>query len=169
MDRLRSEVSMVMGDEVHPSREQIRRMPYLGSVITESRCAPLGSTALLTLTYRPSSLSTCSLEQPNSYEDAHSSNRRRARRQLSYPCQTWRARCIFSVRELPGKEYLQRRCVRVPSRAMGEWRAQRCWLGLFSLQWRPTGMSRSRLRTNGGFLYYRKAVTSNPSNLLAGR
>jgi hypothetical protein len=37
MDRLRNEVSSVMGDQVHPSREQIRKMPYLANVITESK------------------------------------------------------------------------------------------------------------------------------------
>ena len=41
MDRLRSEVLSVMGDAVHPSREQIRRMPYLASVVKESTRALL--------------------------------------------------------------------------------------------------------------------------------
>ena len=40
MDRLRSEVLSVMGDGEHPTREQIRRMPYLASVIKESMRAP---------------------------------------------------------------------------------------------------------------------------------
>ena len=36
-DRLRKEVSSVMGDSEHPTREQIRKMPYLGCVIRESK------------------------------------------------------------------------------------------------------------------------------------
>lgn len=40
MNRLRSEISSVMGDENHPTREKIRRMPYLANVITESKFPP---------------------------------------------------------------------------------------------------------------------------------
>ncbi|KAH0553028.1 hypothetical protein GP486_006779 [Trichoglossum hirsutum] len=36
MDRLRSEVRSVMGESEHPSREQIRRMPFLACIIKES-------------------------------------------------------------------------------------------------------------------------------------
>ncbi|CZR56279.1 probable cytochrome P450 alkane hydroxylase [Phialocephala subalpina] len=36
MDRLRREISSVMGESEHPSREQIRRMPFLACVIKES-------------------------------------------------------------------------------------------------------------------------------------
>lgn len=35
MQRLREEVTSVMGDSVHPTREQIRKMPYLANVIKE--------------------------------------------------------------------------------------------------------------------------------------
>ena len=37
MNRLRSEIYSVMGESEHPSREQIRRMPYLACVIKESK------------------------------------------------------------------------------------------------------------------------------------
>jgi Cytochrome P450 len=36
MNRLRGEVASVMGESVHPSKEQVRNMPYLGYVIKES-------------------------------------------------------------------------------------------------------------------------------------
>ena len=37
MERLREEVRTVVGDEEHPSREQIRKMKYLAMIIKESR------------------------------------------------------------------------------------------------------------------------------------
>ena len=36
MTRLQREIDSVMGDSENPSREQIRKMPYLASVIRES-------------------------------------------------------------------------------------------------------------------------------------
>ena len=36
MDRLRQEVLSVVGDAADPTREQIRRMPYLANVLIES-------------------------------------------------------------------------------------------------------------------------------------
>lgn len=36
MDRLRKEISSVMGESEHPNREQIRKMPFLACVIKES-------------------------------------------------------------------------------------------------------------------------------------
>lgn len=36
MNRLRDEVSSVMGESENPTREQIRRMPYLFCVVKES-------------------------------------------------------------------------------------------------------------------------------------
>jgi Cytochrome P450 len=36
MERLRREVLSVVSDAAHPTREQIRRMPYLANVIKES-------------------------------------------------------------------------------------------------------------------------------------
>lgn len=36
MNRLRKEVSSVMGSSQHPTREQIKKMPYLSYVIKES-------------------------------------------------------------------------------------------------------------------------------------
>lgn len=36
MTRLQKEIDSVMGDSENPSREQIRKMPYLASVIRES-------------------------------------------------------------------------------------------------------------------------------------
>ena len=36
MERLRKEVHSVLSDEEHPTREKIRKMPYLALVIKES-------------------------------------------------------------------------------------------------------------------------------------
>ena len=36
MARLRSEIGSVLGDAEHPSREKIRKMPYLAMVVKES-------------------------------------------------------------------------------------------------------------------------------------
>ena len=36
MDRLRIEIASVMGDDEHPSREQVKRMIYLDCIIKES-------------------------------------------------------------------------------------------------------------------------------------
>ena len=36
MARLRSEIGSVLGDGEHPSREKIRKMPYLAMVVKES-------------------------------------------------------------------------------------------------------------------------------------
>ncbi|WEW55763.1 hypothetical protein PRK78_001196 [Emydomyces testavorans] len=36
MQRLREEVTSIMGDSIHPTRQQIRNMPYLANVIKES-------------------------------------------------------------------------------------------------------------------------------------
>ena len=36
MDRLRNEVTSVIGKSEHPTREQIRKMPFLACVIKES-------------------------------------------------------------------------------------------------------------------------------------
>lgn len=36
MDRLRTEVAGVMSDSEYPSREQIKRMPFLACIIKES-------------------------------------------------------------------------------------------------------------------------------------
>jgi hypothetical protein len=36
MERLRKEVLLVVRDAAHPTRDQIRRMPYLANVIKES-------------------------------------------------------------------------------------------------------------------------------------
>jgi hypothetical protein len=38
MERLRKEISSVMGNESIPSREQIKRIRYLDYVIKESEC-----------------------------------------------------------------------------------------------------------------------------------
>ena len=38
MNRLREEIVSVIGEEHHPTREQIRRMPYLANVVKESQC-----------------------------------------------------------------------------------------------------------------------------------
>ena len=37
MARLRSEIVLVLGDAEHPSREQIRKIPYLAMVVKESK------------------------------------------------------------------------------------------------------------------------------------
>lgn len=37
MIRLREEIASVMGDSAHPTKEQIRKMPYLSCVIKESK------------------------------------------------------------------------------------------------------------------------------------
>lgn len=36
MDRLRREIYSTMGDSEHPTRKQIKKMPYLACVIKES-------------------------------------------------------------------------------------------------------------------------------------
>ena len=42
MNRLRKEIVSVMGNQEQPSRQQIRRMPYLARVVKESLSKPLG-------------------------------------------------------------------------------------------------------------------------------
>jgi hypothetical protein len=37
MIRLPEEIASVMGDSAHPTKEQIRKMPYLSSVVKESK------------------------------------------------------------------------------------------------------------------------------------
>jgi hypothetical protein len=37
MIRLREEIASVMGDSTHPTKEQVRKMPYLSCVIKESK------------------------------------------------------------------------------------------------------------------------------------
>ena len=38
MERLRKEIRSVLGDDEHPTREHVKKMPYLALVIKESEC-----------------------------------------------------------------------------------------------------------------------------------
>lgn len=48
MERLRKEIRSVLGDDEHPTREHVKKMPYLALVIKESEC--LKSFACISLT-----------------------------------------------------------------------------------------------------------------------
>lgn len=41
MKRVRQEISAVMGDDLHPTREHIKKMPFLACVIKESEATNL--------------------------------------------------------------------------------------------------------------------------------
>ena len=72
MERLRREIVSVLSDQEQPSREQIRKMPYLALVVKESQCVPWScaqARALLTYRRRPPPVSTRAIEQQDSSQD----------------------------------------------------------------------------------------------------
>ncbi|KAJ5549937.1 hypothetical protein N7461_004635 [Penicillium sp. DV-2018c] len=78
MKRLREEIASVMEGNLTPNRDQIKKMPYLACVIKESEsgysrhsCRTSHSSSHV----RPSSLSSCSVEQSRSGANYYSTNR----------------------------------------------------------------------------------------------
>lgn len=66
MESLRQEVRSVVGYVEHPTREQIRKMPYLAMVIKESTEPYSRPHQCLLILFRSPCLPTSPLEQPHS-------------------------------------------------------------------------------------------------------
>ena len=149
---MRNEIHAAIGSSSNPSRQDIKKMTYLGNVLKESLSAlnPLcdayqvSFTTRLTLLPSSASLSLCTYQSTDRCEENKSSLRRRARRLCSNCCETWGKRWLEPLRNAETERYLWFRCQRVPPRAMGGGRTcvkQNAEVGISPLQWWSSDLS----------------------------
>jgi hypothetical protein len=110
MERLRHEIASVMEGGQLPTRDQIRKMPYLACVIKESGSEQFGlflGSSRLYSPIRSSSLSSCSAEQSGSGTNHSSTNRGRSGRKQTNVGKERRTRRVFAVCEFTKEKHIR--------------------------------------------------------------
>ena len=110
IERLRHEIASVMEGGQLPTRDQIRKMPYLACVIKESGSEQFGlflGSSRLYSPLRSSPLSSCSAEQSGSGTNHSSTNSGRAGRKQTNVGKERRTRRVFAVCEFTKEKHIR--------------------------------------------------------------